>query len=157
MAAAFTFSATCRINTRLLQDEEQSGEGHRPRRHPQGDGGLKVVGKVVGPAKTVLTAKEAQHKKSTRYEQFRTTRGVNSAVECHPHTVEVTGPNPVRPTKNEQYRRRFGGHAPAAVSASALAPPLISPLGSSRAAWRNFASSTTFASPAFCSLPLTVE
>ncbi len=28
--------------------------------------------------------------------QFK--RAVNSAVECHPHTVEVTGSNPVPPT-----------------------------------------------------------
>jgi hypothetical protein len=26
-------------------------------------------------------------------------RAVNSAEECHPHTVEVTGSNPVPPTK----------------------------------------------------------
>jgi hypothetical protein len=29
-------------------------------------------------------------------------RAVNSAVECHPHTVEVTGSNPVPPTSKFQ-------------------------------------------------------
>src|SRR5487761_1683139 len=38
-------------------------------------------------------------------------RAINSAVECYPHTVEVTGSNPVSPTINlsdnspEVYRR----------------------------------------------------
>lgn len=31
---------------------------------------------------------------------FITIRAVNSAVECHPHTVEVAGSNPVPPTIN---------------------------------------------------------
>jgi hypothetical protein len=52
-----------------------------------------------------LTAKECRTKKASCSKQFRTTRGVNSAVECHPHTVEVTGPNPVRPTPFEQQSR----------------------------------------------------
>ena len=51
----------------------------------------------------------------------------------------TSGKNSVASRKNEQSRRRFGAHAPAAVSASALASPLISRLGSRRAAWRNFA------------------
>jgi hypothetical protein len=29
-------------------------------------------------------------------------RAVNSAVECHPHTVEVTGSNPVPPTNEKE-------------------------------------------------------
>jgi integrase len=39
-----------------------------------------------------------------RRQMTRTTNGLSKnspAKECHPHTVEVTGSNPVRPTKNK--------------------------------------------------------
>ena len=29
---------------------------------------------------------------------------LNSAVECHPHTVEVIGSNPIAPTTSEVFR-----------------------------------------------------
>src|ERR1039458_129135 len=32
-------------------------------------------------------------------------RALNSAVECHLHTVEVAGSNPAAPTKSTTYRR----------------------------------------------------
>src|SRR3989338_909477 len=34
-------------------------------------------------------------------------RAVNSAVECHLHTVEATGSNPVPPTKTTEWQRRL--------------------------------------------------
>ena len=56
------------------------------------------LGKVIQVLKIFFLEKIIDFK----YKEKRLFRAVNSAVECHPHTVEVTGSNPVPPTMQIQ-------------------------------------------------------